>query len=350
MTRSDRLSYSKSVPIPDDDPAAAVRTGPGAANDDTPARSARTRVLRVLGLVVAVLAVGFCVRTLLEQREVIGDALAEADLALLGAALVAEALAMVFLALAWSRCLQIFGVGHTRREATAWYFGGELGKYVPGGVWSVLGRGELAARAGVPRATTWMTTLLSYGVMSAAAAVVCGVFAPFIAVADPDLRWVVALVVLLPVGLLVVHPAVVSRLLTLAHRGSRGRLDLTAPAWRDMLVLLAWSVPTWLLMGFASSLVARALSFDQGVAQVVLATVVAWMVGFLAVPVPAGAGLREVVFIGLAGLALGPATAVAAVARVLLLVVDAAGGGLGLVYSQRRRPRRLVGATPGGGS
>ncbi len=48
----------------------------------------------------------------------------------------------------------------------------------------------------------------------------------------------------------------------------------------------------------------------------------AWIIGFLAIPVPAGAGLRELMFLAASGLDHGPAVAVAAIARLLFIAVD----------------------------
>jgi uncharacterized membrane protein YbhN (UPF0104 family) len=107
-----------------------------------------------------------------------------------------------------------------------------------------------------------------------------------------------------------------------------------------MLRLIGWALPTWLLVGGAATLVTLALHLDQEPSRVAFAAVAAWIIGFLAVPVPAGAGVREVIFVLLCGLPSGPATAVAAIARALLLLVDGLGGVAGLAYAGRAGDRR----------
>jgi glycosyltransferase 2 family protein len=240
--------------------------------------------------------------------------------------------------LLWWRCLHLFGSAVTPATALAWYFGGELGKYLPGGVWSVLGRGELARRhGGIGRGDAYATTLICYAVMSVAAAAVCGVLAPVVAADGHGLGWGWALIALVPLGLAATHPAVFGRVLEAGRRLSRGRMDLgTPPPWPAMLRLILVSVPTWLLLGGAAVLVTEALGLDQHPARVAFAAVAAWIVGFLAVPIPAGAGVREIVFVLLCGLHTGPATAVAAIARAMLLIVDGAGGAAGLAYVRSR--------------
>jgi hypothetical protein len=149
----------------------------------------------------------------------------------------------------------------TRLPSSVWYFGGELGKYLPGAIWPVAGRGELAARGGVGRATGYATTLIAYGCMCAAAALVCGVLAPTAA------TWGWALITLVPVAVVAVHPALLRRVLGLGSRLSRGRLGIRPLPWPGMLRLVACSVPTWLLLGASSVAIARALGDEQDVAS-----------------------------------------------------------------------------------
>jgi glycosyltransferase 2 family protein len=145
----------------------------------------------------------------------------------------------------------------------------------------------------------------------------------------------------IPAGVAAVHPAILGRVLALGQRLTRGRVSLDPPPWPAMLGLIVRAVPTWLLVGMASVAVTESLGYDQRPSQVAFAAVAAWILGFLAVPVPAGAGVRELVFVAFSGLAGGPATAVATIARVLLIIVDAIGGLLGLWFARRAAANRL---------
>jgi len=179
--------------------------------------------------------------------------------------------------------------------------------------------------------------------MCIAAAILCGVLAP-IAAARHGLGWGWAMLAVIPVGIAAVHPAILDRVLALAERLSRGRVSLESPPWSAMLGLIARAIPTWVLVGFASVAVTEALGYHEQPARVAFAAVAAWILGFLAVPVPAGAGLREVVFIAFSGLGSAPATAVATIARVLLITVDAIGGLLGLWFARRATADTLAAA------
>ncbi|HEV7205250.1 MAG TPA: lysylphosphatidylglycerol synthase domain-containing protein [Jatrophihabitans sp.] len=302
------------------------------------AGQARNRLLRAVGLTVALAAVAFCVVTLVDQWGRVSAAIRRADVGLLALALLASGLAMLGLALLWWACLRRAGAALRPLAVVAWYFGGELGKYLPGSVWSVLGRGELAARSGaVGRRDAYLTTLAAYAVMALAAGFACGLLGPAAALdGGAPAFWLLA--VLVPLGLLSGAPPALRAAAALTTRVTRGRITWTPPSWAQLVRLVLGAVPTWLLVGGAAVAVTAALHLDQRPMQVALAAVVAWIVGFLAVPVPAGAGVREVLFVAICGLDAGPATAVAAIARILLVAVDAAGGVLGLAYSGRRRP------------
>jgi hypothetical protein len=292
-----------------------------------------------------------CLRALTASWPSVRAALRDAELAWLVPAVACAAAAMIGLALQWWRWLRAFGLHTDPVDASAWYLGGELGKYLPGSVWTVLGRGELARRGGVARGPSYASTLLAYGTMCAAAAAVCGVAGPVMALSGgPGWGWAfLPLVVLVPA---LVHPRILGSVLAAARKLTRGRLEAPVPSWPAMLRLVAWCLPAWLLLGLASLSLTQLLHLDASPSRIVLAAVAAWTVGFLAVPVPAGAGVRELVFVGLCGLPTSSGAAIALLARSSLLVVDAVLGVAGLLLAAHRVPRRVPPAatSPAAGS
>jgi uncharacterized membrane protein YbhN (UPF0104 family) len=297
----------------------------------TPRPRISAGLVRVAGILVALLALSLCGLALADQWASVKVAIEHADYRLLVVAFLAAALGMSELGVLWWQCLRVFGERSSLHDSMAWYFAGELGKYLPGGVWPVLGRGELALRrGGISRSTGYATTLISYAVMVAAAAVTCGLAVPALAIDNyvPGWEWLV--VGLIPLAVVGAHPVVFGRLLQAARRATKGRVNLETPSWSKMLGLIAIAVPTWVLVGVSSVFVARSLHFDQNPFRIAFAAVAAWIIGFLAVPVPAGLGLRELIFVALCGLPAGPAAAVAAIARLILILVDGVGGAVGL--------------------
>jgi glycosyltransferase 2 family protein len=311
--------------------AAVHATDPGDSTGGGDRARMSPRLVRIGGFVIAGVALSLCALALVDQWQSVSAAIEHADYRLIAPAFVTAALGMSGLGVLWWRCLHMFGERVAFGDAVGWYFAGELGKYIPGGIWPVLGRGELAKRrGGIGRPTSYATTLISYSAMCASAAVCCGALAVGLLSDRSIPNWGWAIVGLIPIVLLVSHPVVFGRVLEAVHLATKGRVRLGVPPWPQMLGLILVGIPTWLLVGASSALMARALGFDGSPSRIAFAAVAAWIVGFLAVPVPAGVGLRELIFVALCGLGAGRGAAVAAGARLLLVCVDGIGGLVGL--------------------
>jgi uncharacterized membrane protein YbhN (UPF0104 family) len=186
---------------------------------------------------------------------------------------------------------------------------------------------------------------LSLALLYLAAAVVACVLLPF-ALHDADRR-VLAVLLLPPIGIACLHPAVSGRAEALVGRVLRRPLEVRVPRFGEALALVARYVPAWLLIGGATWAVARALDPHASPARVVMATAVSWLAGFLAVPVPGGVGVREAVFVATVGhLAPGVAPSTAVVVRVIFVAVDATGALLSARVAPRRAPSTGSDAAP----
>ena len=203
----------------------------------------------------------------------------------------------------------------------------------------MVGRGELARRSGLARSTAYASVALSLGVLYLAALFVAVGFLPFALTGGGTSPWMLFLLAL-PLGLVMLHHRVLERLADLARRLTHRALVVAIPAWKQSVVLVLQYVPTWFFIGGATYAVSRSLTPDVSVPRVMFAAVLSWVAGFLAVPVPAGAGVREAVFIAASGLPGGIAATTAVAARVLFIVVDAGGAGIGLSVLGLRRRRR----------
>lgn len=311
-----------------------------------PPRRRRAVVIQILGAAIALLAVGLCVRTLVDQWPTVQATIVGANPWLLAAAVACGVGGAFVLALQWWLALRVFGARAGLGASTSWYFAGELGKYLPGGIWQAVGRGELARRSGLAGSSTYAASVICVGLTCVASAFACVLLAPFTVGGDGgpgEWLWILALI---PIGLVMAHPAILGALLRLLARMTGGRVTLVAPPWRTMIGLILVPVPTWLLIGAAAVLTTDALGVPQEPARVALAAIVAWMAGVLAVPVPAGAGIRELVFVALAGLPVGPALACAAVSRLMFVAIDLVGGVSALIVIRRRSGRVAMAGGP----
>lgn len=317
------------------------------------------RLSTAAGVVIAAVGLVFVALAIADQWGEAEAALEDASWGWLGAALVAALAAMIAIGLPWRRALALVGWPHeSPRRVLAWFLPGQLGKYVPGAVWPVVGRAELAARGGVPRAEAYSSTALSLAATNLGCALGAALAFPLAVLAeegDAAQAWWVLLV--LPAGAVLLHPRVLSTVVRLAGKAlRRPDLVLEVPPWRATAGLVLRHLPAWALVAGATWLVARALDPSPAVAPIVFATLVSWVAGMVVLPVPGGLGVREVVFAAVASTALPPGVAatVAVVARLVFMVADAGGvalalplrGGLGPSGQVAGETSQTVASTP----
>jgi len=229
-----------------------------------------------------------------------------------------------------------------------------LGRYLPGKVWSIAGLAVLAQRVGVAGWAAAGSALAMQALAVGTGALVVAIWAPLAAaptteassaarLLSPVLLGVAALVAFAAVAALVWKP--LSRMVT---RVTGPRFELRPLPASTALMAATVTLASWLAYGVAFWLLARGL-FDTGdlTLQVSIGVFAAgYIVGLLALFAPGGVGMRELVFIALLGPVMGYDVALAlAVASRLLLTgteIGAALVGLGL-----NRKKEVIGE-PGG--
>ncbi|NCX05445.1 MAG: hypothetical protein EBW68_06655 [Actinobacteria bacterium] len=218
------------------------------------------------------------------------------------------------------------------RNAMSWYFTGQLGKYVPGGIWPIVGRAELAVRNGIPRLDAYASTGLSLVTTYAAAVVAIAIGA-----ASTSGHRLVA--VLIALGLVTAYiafsqPSLRAVIIRIASRISSSASSLTDP--KRVVRLTVLHVPAWILMSLSTSVTATAFGAHIGIADMLFITTTSWLAGFVVVGVPGGIGVREAVFTSLAGGIIGTPMAVslALMSRVVFIAVDLTGALVSSVISR----------------
>jgi uncharacterized membrane protein YbhN (UPF0104 family) len=113
------------------------------------------------------------------------------------------------------------------------------------------------------------------------------------------------------------------------ERITRRRIEVVIPEWRDSIALVLRHAPAWFAIGSATWLVARAFDPRVGWVELMVPSVLSWIVGFVIVPVPGGIGVREAAFTATAvSLDDGVGATVAVVSRLVFMLVDATGAAL----------------------
>ncbi len=296
----------------------------------------------VAGVLLAVVALGFLANTVVQSWDEVSEALADAEpgwVVLCGVLAVA---AMIAIAFGWWRTLGALDAEIPLRSAVARYFVGEIGKYLPGSLWPLIGRGELVARTGIARPVAYGSVGVSLIALYLAAGLFVVALLPFLGGGTGDTPlWPLLSI---PVGILLLAGGVLERLRRLAERVLRRDVDLQFPSAAASAQLVATYIPSWVLIGAATWAMTRALVPDAAFAPVLGAATLSWLAGFAAVPVPGGVGVREAVFVAaVPDLSSAVATTIALAVRLVFVLVDAGGWAVGSAWLARasRRERRL---------
>lgn len=241
--------------------------------------------------------------------------------------------------LSWRAVLADLGSPLPVRPAVSIFGISQIGKYVPGGVWNVVAAAEIGADHKVPRARSLagMAVAVLVGVVSGSVLAAVGLLTAAAGTlgAWTWLAWVAPLLLVLLV------PAVLSRLVSLGFRLLR-RPPLEQPlTWSGLGVAVAWSVVSWVVAGLHVWLLATGLGLEATPRTFVLLVggyALAWVAGFVIVFLPAGAVAREAVLLWLLAGAMPHAAVLLVVllARVVLTLVDLLLAAVGVLVRPRK--------------
>jgi uncharacterized membrane protein YbhN (UPF0104 family) len=328
----DDLSPSPAETSSTDDAAPAKRTSP------------RARLVTGLKYFFGAVAIALLVYGVASQWDGIVAALHRLDAATLVIACLFTLIALTANMLSWKSMMSALGTPVPLGAASAVFFVGQLGKYIPGGVWSIAAQAELGRAYGLRRGPSAMTAITSMLVGMVTAAVV-GITGLVLSASDGlQLYWWLALLAL--AGIVSLSPPVLSRLVGVVLRLLRRPASPITPTWTGTALSFAWSITMWLAYAVQATVILHAFGARSPSLFVVSmgAYAVAWLVGFLVIIAPAGLGAREGVLVVLLAavttrdLALG----LAVLSRAIQTLGDVllAGFGASLAAGHRRARRQ----------
>ncbi|MBT1630609.1 lysylphosphatidylglycerol synthase transmembrane domain-containing protein [Curtobacterium flaccumfaciens] len=326
-------------------------TSADAAIGAVPTTGRRARVLTVVKWVAAVVALAFLVWSIARQWDAISRDFVRLDAGTIVLGVAATIVALVANMLSWRAMMSASGFRVRLAAASSIFFVGQLGKYIPGGVWSIAAQAELGRAHGLQRTGSAVAALASMLVSMVTAAVV-GIVAVLLASSTgfATFWWLIPLIV---VGLVCLTPPVLGRLIAVAFRILRRPAQDTTLTWTGTVMSLVWSLVMWLAYGVQATLVLRVFGADSPTLFPVAvgAYAVAWLVGFVVVIAPAGIGPREGILVLLLGSVAGGSAplALAVISRVFMTIGDVMLAGVGALLAARHR-RKTAAAALGGGA
>ncbi|MDF2916146.1 MAG: putative integral rane protein [Microbacterium sp.] len=300
-----------------------------------------SRILRVARYVLILAVVAFAVWYFATMWDEVGPAIAAMAPWRVAASAVTLLVGLVCNTLAWVTLLR--GLGHAVpfvRSAQIMLVG-QLGKYVPGSAWAYLLQMEIGRQYGVARARVLVTSLYAAGIGVVASLLLGAVALPQIAAEHPWMLWFFTL---LPVGLVCLHPAVMTCLANLVLRVfRRPRLERRVST-STIAGALGWSLASYVLYGLHLWLLADEHVSFANIFLFSAAIGLAFTASLFAFLVPSGVGVREAVLIGLMALVMSTAdaSAISLVSRGMFTAGDLLTAGLaaGAAAILRRRLHR----------
>ncbi len=296
-------------------------------------RASLAKLTSFAGIAIGVAGVAFVTRTIISKWDQVTDAFSQVNAIQLLLSLLLGLAAMTIIGSIWVTMLTARFHEVKHRTALSWYFTGQLGKYVPGGIWPIVGRAELAVRNGVVRRDAYASTGLSLVSTYLAAIVTIAIGATL----THGHRLVgVTIISALAVGyLLFSNERLRSRIIAVASKVSPAAQSLTDPV--RLATLTVQHVPAWILMSLSTSVTASAFGAKIGLFDMLFVTSTSWLAGFVVVGVPGGIGVREAVFTSLASPIIGTPLAVslALLSRVVFIAVDVVGALISTVVARQ---------------
>ena len=276
----------------------------------------RSRLRAIAGIVVfLIVVIAFIVRAKFTTEQLVTH-WQPTDLASIVSSAAIVLFCFVWSAFFWYVSVRLLGGQLKLGRALQVYFLSSLPRYVPGMIWGYVGRAYLCEKEGMTRAAAILSTF----------AEICLFVGTGLSVAL--FHW---LSPVMAARVAIVDVFLIAAILTpLTLASTKGRYGLK----RTSLIALSWSLIAlvylafWVIYGFSIILLVQPIVSVSGFVQqfhIISGFALAWLVGFAAVFVPGGLGIRE------AGMALMlepivgslAAVYVAVLSRFLNLTVDA---------------------------
>jgi len=245
----------------------------------------------------------------------------------------------------WRTVLAGMGSNLGWRSAARIVLIGQLGKYVPGGVWPVIVQARMAREENVPLVRSGSASLMSL-IISVISSLTLGAVALALsgaAVLD-DWWWVTLLVIPL---LAVLHPRVIGWLGTIAGKVLRRPIVLPVMDLGTVLRAAAWALAGQIVLGIQYYLLLGMVSGDWHDLLLAIGLFqLATSAGILVVFAAAGAGPRELILVAGSAAAIGQGPALLAVllSRAVLTVGDFLLAGIGWLLGRWERREAVANA------
>ena len=155
----------------------------------------------------------------------------------------------ILLALGWNLILRVLGGKLSNKKALKIFFITDLAKYVPGKVWTMIGKVYLCAKEGIPIAKTSASVVIQPMIQVITGILMFLVSLPFWTKTNDFVNNLYLFLPLIPLGLILLHPAIMGKLLNFVlTRLKQKPIELNIK-YTDLLLILVLWCGLWALTG-----------------------------------------------------------------------------------------------------
>lgn len=214
-----------------------------------------------------------------------------------------------------------------------------LGRYLPGKLWSVMGMYYFTGEYGVSKKNTTMAVIANE-ITFKGAGLLLGIC--YLLFSESYREYLPLLTGLLIAGLVALHPAIIGRLINFGLKILKKEQLKINFGYPTILKLFFYSILLWLIYSLAFYALVRSITPLELRNPLKFAAIMplSWTIGYIALFAPGGFGVREGMLVLLLGEILPPevALAIAVVQRIWFLLVEGANALLALAIPAQRSP------------
>lgn len=258
-------------------------------------KSWKKNLIKVVGLTVGLLILWFMIKEIIENWAAIQPYLSNMKIPLFALSVLVYGAAFLFTGYNWTYLLWKMEAGPGRREYLNAHMVSALARYIPGGIWSIVGKAYFCNQKGVSKQATTVSIILEYVFQIISSGLFFILLIPFLFKTGIQTALVLVCAAAFVV-ILVILPNCINlgiRILARILKKDCGAIQLKRKFVYQVLFRYA---AAWAVTGMGLILLVSAFS-DTGFMQdiiLVLSYPVSWVVGFLS-PSPNGMGIREAI-------------------------------------------------------
>lgn len=263
----------------------------------------KKQILKGIGIILSIAILWFMISDFIEHWQSIRPYLLNMNVILFILSIVIYSIAFIFVGYNWAYLLWKMDFNNNKIDYLNIHMVSALARYLPGGIWSIVGKAMMCKNIGVGSSKITVSMILEYVFQIASSALFFILFIPTFIKIDTNMIIIIG-AVFCTLILLYLMPMIIDFGTRMVARFFKADFEEIRLNKKYLYNVLLRFILTWLITGMGVALLTKSfakISYSQAI-YLVLSYPISWVVGFLS-PSPNGMGVREGVlayFLGMA--------------------------------------------------